>query len=192
MITTKLASAESELQGILRLQAMNLRRNLDAAEATQEGFLVAEYGLDYLRQMNESQPSVVSLDGDQVVGYALAATQSIREGNPLLSDLFQQIDQLAFQGEPLKGVNYVVVGQVCVAKGYRGVGLVRQIYAYFREAMQDRYRFAITDVARLNRRSLEAHRKTGFQTIHSIEFEGLEWDVLLWDWTDGPQARLLG
>ena len=95
-----------------------------------------------------------------------------------------QIDQLDFEGESLEGVNYIVVGQLCVAKGYRGIGLVSQLYGRFREAMRDRYRYAITDVARANRRSLEVHRKTGFQVIHSISFDGLEWDVLLWDWAD--------
>ncbi len=45
------------------------------------------------------------------------------------------------------------------------------------------YRYAITDVAKANRRSLQAHRKIGFQSIHSINFDGLEWEVVLWDWT---------
>lgn len=188
MISVKLAGNDSELEGILALQRLNLRRNLAATEAAREGFLTAEYTLEYLRKMNQEEPSVIAVAEDQVVGYALAATQPIREGNPLLADLFRQIDLLHFNGEPLRQTNYVVVGQLCVAKAFRGIGLVRRLYGQFRHSMQTRFRYAITDVARDNRRSLEAHRRTGFQTIHSITFEGLQWEVVLWDWTDPASA----
>ena len=183
MIITKLAGQPSELAGILALQTMNLRKNLSETEAAQQGFLIAEYGPDYLSLMNQSQPSVIALDGDRVVGYALVATQAVRDGHPLLADLFHQIDQLHFKGEPLKGANYVVVAQLCVAKEYRGIGLVGRLYGHFRDSLQTHYRYTVTDIAKPNQRSLQAHLKTGFQVIHSINFEGLEWNVVLWDWT---------
>lgn len=189
MVVTKLADREEELKGILDLQSANLRRNLDEESAAQEGFLTAEYDLDYLRRMNDCERSAIAVDGQRVVGYALAATQSIRHGNPLLADLFQQIDQLQYQGENLRELPYVVVGQLCVAKGYRGIGLVKRLYHCFRRSLQGRYRYAVTDVARLNQRSLQAHRKVGFRTIHSILFNGLEWEVILWDWRDPDAER---
>jgi len=185
MITTKLASQESELQGIQRLQSNNLRKHLSDAEAADQGFLIAEYSVDYLREMNRHRPSVIAVDGDQVVGYVLAATQEIREGHPLLADLFRQIDQLRYDNQPLRDAEYVVVGQVCVDKDYRGLGLVPQMYRLFRESLQNSYRYAVTDIAKTNPRSLQAHGKIGFQVIHSINFEGLEWDIVLWDWTPG-------
>ncbi len=69
-----------------------------------------------------------------------------------------------------------------MAKEYRGLGLVDRLYGHFRESLQGRYRCAVTDVARANQRSLKAHLKVGFQVIHAIEFDGLEWDIVLWDW----------
>ena len=185
MIITRLANRESQMDGIRSLQSSNLRKNLSEAEAADQGFLIAEYDPDYLRRMNASQPPVVALDEDRVIGYALAATHAVRDGHPLLADLFLQINQLQFRGEPLKGVNYVVVAQLCVARNYRGIGLVNQLYKCFRESLQGHYRHAITDVARANRRSLNAHLKTGFQRIHEISYDALEWDVLLWDWSEG-------
>ena len=73
--------------------------------------------------------------------------------------------------------------QVWVAKEYRGIGLVGRLYGHFRESLQTHYRYTVTDIAKPNQRSLQAHLKTGFQVIHSINFEGLEWNVVLWDWT---------
>ncbi len=183
MITTKLVKSDSELSGILALQAANLRRNLLPAEAEKYGFLTAEYTLDFLRRMHQSQPSIVAVDGKRVVGYALAATQDVCGGHPLLAGLHEEIDRLQFDGRCLKGSNYIVVGQLCVAKGYRGIGLVDKLYQGFREAMQECFSCAVTDIARANRRSLRAHQKTGFQIIHALEFDGLEWDVVLWDWS---------
>jgi hypothetical protein len=29
---------------------------------------------------------------------------------------------------------------------------------------------------------LKAHKKTGFQVIDELSFEGIGWDIVLWDW----------
>ena len=191
MIRTKLASSESELTGIRLLQSQNLRRNLSATEAAEQGFLIAEYTQEYLRSMNAHRPAVIALDGDQVVGYALAAAKSVREGHPFLSALFDEIDRLHFGQEPLTDIDYVVVGQLCISKAYRSQGLVQKLYGLFRESLQPHHRYAITDIARANTRSLQAHRRTGFQVIHSLDYGGQTWDVVLWDWAT-PAAGAKG
>jgi ribosomal protein S18 acetylase RimI-like enzyme len=171
------------LEGILQLQQANLRKHLQDTEAAQQGFLIAEYTLEFLGQMHASHPSIVALDGERVVGYALVVTQSVKDGHPLLADLCSKIDELEYEQQSLRTVNYVVVGQLCIDKDYRGLGLVQQLYGLFRQSLQSKYRYAITDIAQANTRSLQAHLKTGFKVIHSIEFEGLRWDVVLWDWS---------
>ena len=186
MIQTKLVDTESELDAILALQRRNLRKHLTDAEAEDQGFLIAEYTPECLRRMNATAPSVIAVDRDRVVGYALAATREARHGHPLLDDLFGQIDRLTFAGQRLADVPYVVVGQLCVDRNHRGQGLVPRLYARFRESLQGRYQFGVTDIARANRRSLQAHRKVGFQVIGSLGYDGLEWDVVLWDWTPPP------
>lgn len=188
MIRIKRADNEAELRGILALQARNLRADLDEVEAAEEGFLIARHHPAALQRMNESQPSIIALNNEEVVGYVLPATQAVRDEHPLMADLFNKIDLLHHRGEPLRGLDYIVVAQVCVAKGHRGEGLVQRMYERLREALQGRYRYAITDIAKANRRSLQAHLKTGFQVIHLIEYDQLQWDVLLWDWT-GPTGR---
>jgi len=188
MIITKRAGVDSELEGVLQLQGRNLRRNIGDAEAAEQGFLIAEYSLEYLRRLNESRPSIIAVDGDRVVGYALVVTREIGEQDPFLAELFQQIDQREFEGEPLRAAKYVVVGQLCVDRQYRGLGLVQQLYGLFRDSLREHYRYGITEVARANRRSLRAHRKTGFQVIDSFDSGGLEWDLVLWDWTNGKSA----
>ena len=184
MVSIKLAQEVSELEGILALQRRNLKRCLSEAEAEEQGFLIAEYDLDYLRQMQVQRPSVIAVDDGRVVGYALVVTREVRAGLPFISDLFDEIDRISYRGSLLAGTDYVVVGQLCVDKDYRGQGLVDRLYAFFRASLEERYQCGVTDIARANRRSLKAHQKVGFRVIHAIEYDGMTWDVVLWDWSE--------
>jgi L-amino acid N-acyltransferase YncA len=76
----------------------------------------------------------------------------------------------------------VVVGQLCVGKGFRGIGLVDKMYQYYKDCYANEYEYLITDVAQANKRSLKAHKKSGFQVIDELSFEGVGWDIVLWNW----------
>ena len=183
MVAIKLAHEASELEGILALQRRNLRRCLSDAEAAEQGFLIAEYDLPYLRRLQERHPSVIAVDEGRVVGYALVITRESRDGHPFVAALIDEIDRIHHEGIPLAGSDYVVVGQLCVDKNHRGQGLVERLYDGFRRALEAHYRFGVTDIARANRRSLRAHQRVGFQVIHALEHAGMVWDVVLWDWS---------
>ncbi len=181
-ITIRRVSTLQEIIGIKDLQALNLKKNLSAEDALTQGFLTAEYTLEYLQAMHDASPSIIAKDGNQIVGYALVATKSVRNGHDLMADLFNVIDTKYYNGKPLKEVNYVVVGQLCVALGYRGQGLVKLMYDYYRDCYASTYEYLITDVAQANTRSLNAHKKSGFIVIDTLEYGGVGWDIVLWDW----------
>ena len=182
-ISTQLVRQDSELEGILQLQRQNLRQYLTEAEAADQGFLTAEYSLEYLHQMHLLHPSIIAVDGGHLAGYALVIERSVGSGHPLLADLIAEVDRLQYRGRPLRSSAYVVVGQLCVDRNYRGMGMVPQLYQRFRESLQGQYEYAVTDISRANRRSLKAHFNVGFQVIHTFLYEGSEWDIVLWDWT---------
>jgi len=188
MISIKRVTDISELKGIKKLQEENLKKNLTDREAASEGFVTAEYTMEFLEMLHHGAPSVIAKDGDQVVGYALAATQSIREHHELLSDLFSAIDKIEFHRQLLKDSAYVVVGQLCVARNYRGLGLVSRMYQHFKNSLADEFDFCITDVAEDNPRSLKAHIKSGFQVVARLNYGGLAWNIVLWDWKENKQA----
>lgn len=183
MVRIKLAHETSELEGILDLQRRNLKRCLSGTEASEQGFLIAEYDLAYLRRLQAHRPSVVAVDEGRVVGYVLVVTRESREGHPFVAALIDEIDRIDHEGRRLAATDYVVVGQLCVDKDHRGQGLVERLYEEFRRSLEGGYRFAVTDIARANARSLKAHQRVGFRVIHQIEYEGLLWDVVLWDWS---------
>ena len=171
-----------ELIAIKDLQSLNLNKNIDRETALSQGFLTAEYTLEYLKEMHDASPSIIAKDGDKIVGYALVATKEVRNGHDLMADLFNVIDTKTYKGQLLKEVNYVVVGQLCVAEAYRGQGLVKKMYDYYRDCLASEYEYLITDVAQANTRSLNAHKKSGFQVIDTLVYEGIGFDLVLWDW----------
>ena len=132
--------------------------------------------------MNASSSAIIAKDGDKVVGYALVVTKDIRKGHKLIEGLFDAIDACEYNGKLLRDVNYVVVGQLCVAKEYRGQDLVQKLYGHFRDSLSSEFTYLVTDVAKANVRSLKAHKKRGFQVINELTYGGFGWDIVLWDW----------
>jgi ribosomal protein S18 acetylase RimI-like enzyme len=178
----KLVENGYEIAGIKALQNLNLRSNISNEEAASEGFLTASYTMEYLQAMNADAPSVIAKVGEEVVGYAMVTTKALRDGHDLMADLFNTIDRTSYGGRLLCESEYVVVGQLCVAKEFRGLGLVQRLYNHFKDCYADRYEYLVTDVAQANIRSLKAHQKTGFQVIDTLTYGGIGWDIVLWDW----------
>ena len=184
MVELKRVTSIAELEGIRQLQAENLRQNITDEEADSQGFLTAAYSIDFLKEMHQEVPSIVAMDGDKVAGYALVSTKATRNGHDLLSGLFDSIDDCEYNGRLLKDVEYVVVGQLCVGKEYRGQDLVQGLYGHFRDCLQQEFDYLVTDVAQANVRSLKAHKKRGFQVINQLKYGGFGWDIVLWDWNN--------
>ena len=182
MITIKLVTDHFELEGIKKLQQENLKKNLTEEEAGVEGFVTAEYTMEFLERMHYEKPSVIAKDGDYVVGYVLAAVKAIRNEHALLEDLFETIDKIQYHNRLLKDSGYLVVGQLCVSKNYRGLGLVKQMYQHFKKTLSPVFDYCITDVAKDNPRSLKAHLKSGFVVIDELRYGGAGFDIVLWDW----------
>lgn len=181
-LQVKLVTTPEEVISIKALQNLNLRVNISHEEAASEGFLTAAYTMEYLEAMNADAPSVIAKAGDEVVGYAMVTTKALRDGHELMADLFNTIDRTPYKDCLLGEVDYVVVGQLCVAKAFRGMGLVQRMYNHFRDCYAGRYAYLVTDVAQANARSLKAHQKTGFQVIDTLTYGGIGWDIVLWDW----------
>lgn len=182
-LTFSKVESKAELEGILALQSSNLREQLSPAEASTEGFLTVAHTLEILHQMNEQEPHLVVKHDQQVVGYLLAMTREARQFIPLLEPLFLRLDCLLWEGTPLAERPYLVVGQVCIARPWRGQGLVQAAYAHYRQWFAPRYDLAITEIDTRNTRSLAAHAKVGFQELERYrESSEREWSVVIWDW----------
>lgn len=179
---TRLVATREDLQDILTLQRENLREHVSRADAEREGFLTVAHDLDVLARMHALAPSVIAREGDALAGYALVMPLEARDTVPVLAPLFAQFDALTWQGRPLGASRYYVMGQVCVARPFRGQGVFDALYRGHREAYAHRFDFTVTEIATRNTRSMRAHARVGFQVLTTYRDALDEWAVVLWDW----------
>lgn len=179
-IKIKLASTESELIEIKNLQRINLKGNLSVEEKNTQGFLTAEYSLAFLKKINQDSPAVI-LKKEKVVGYALAVSKKMGKFNKLLNHLIIEFDKRKFRDVNLADENYIVVGQLCVDKNFRGMGYVEKMYSLFRKTYRG-YRYCLTAVDLKNKRSRAIHKKCGFVSVGELMLDENPGEIILWDW----------
>ncbi|MFD2571660.1 GNAT family N-acetyltransferase [Spirosoma soli] len=190
MLTITTVQSDADIQGILALQQRNLRKNLPIDVQTDQGFVTVEHNPVVLLRMNQDAPSIIAKDGEIVVGYALTMLPEFRADVPELLPLFDSIDQLHYDGKPLLDYSYYVMGQVCVADGYRGQQLFDRMYEQHRATYSDRYQLLVTDISERNTRSMRAHKRIGFEPLHSFHDPALDetWVVVVWNWQHLPKT----
>ncbi|MBK8699150.1 MAG: GNAT family N-acetyltransferase [Saprospiraceae bacterium] len=172
-----------DLEGILTLQMENLKTNLDLEVKLREGFVTVQHKLEDLQKLQDHAGHVIAREGNKIVGYVLAMTQASRYDIPVLVPMFDLFDRILYKEKPVSTYHYMVVGQVCIAKAYRGQGLFDACYEKYKACFSDTYDFAITEIASNNYRSLAAHRRIGFETLHTyVAPDGQEWQIVIWDW----------
>lgn len=182
MFLPSLTNNIQELQQILRLQEENLVQHIDKTEMQSQGFVTLRHDLKILEQMHKLAPSVIIKDDDRVVAYALTMLLECRRLIPDLESMFSLLDKLNWKGKSLTAHSYYVMGQICIAKQYRGQGLFDELYNHHKKIYQSQFGLFITEISTRNHRSLRAHERVGFKTIHTHQDELDEWAVVGWDW----------
>jgi L-amino acid N-acyltransferase YncA len=177
------ANTQSDLEAILLLQRKNLAQNVSEEEKFDQGFVMVSHQLSDLQNFSKYAPQLILKEEEKVVGYLLAMSKSLRETVPMLKPMFEQIDQITYSGKEIRDSNYLIVGQVCVGKEFRGLGLIDEMFAEYRKIFKEEYDFAITEIVTTNSRSIRAHLRVGFEIIHTFQDEFQEWNIVLWDWT---------
>ncbi|WP_276503678.1 GNAT family N-acetyltransferase [Terrimonas pollutisoli] len=178
-----LATTTKDLQQILDLQRQNLINHIDESEIKSQGFVTLQHSLKTLEQMNDLAPSVIIKDDSKIVGYALTMLKECRQIIPDLEPMFQLFDSLTWNNRPLNSYSFYVMGQVCIHKDYRGKGLFEQLYLHHKKIYSSKFELFLTEIATRNHRSLRAHEKVGFKTIHTHRDNLDEWAVVGWDWS---------
>jgi hypothetical protein len=183
MITYTTAKTDNELQQILALQKQNLAAGLSKEQIDSQGFVTVSHSFEDLKKMNDIEAHVIAKDNDRVIAYLLAMTAHSRYDIPVLMPMFEMFEQVEYENRKIADQRYIVVGQVCVAEDYRGQGIFDACYAAYRNCFKEKYDFAITEIALRNQRSINAHKRVGFESIHEYAApDGEKWSIVVWDW----------
>lgn len=165
------------LPAILRLQRENLPEALSPEEKAQQGFVSVRHTLELLQQMHALAPSLVAVSDGELAGYALTMPVECRRLVPMLDPMFASFERA------LAGKRFYVMGQVCVAKPFRGQGVFDALYRGHAREYGAKYDCIATEIALGNTRSIRAHQRIGFvEVARQRDFAG-EWSLVAWDFT---------
>lgn len=175
---------ESELVQVHKLLEENLKQNLSYQERKQQGFITINYSLNSLIKLNKITPTIVATNGSKVIGYALSANRKCKGLDRFLDMLIAEIDRTFYNKDLLCKSDYLVVGQLCVAKAYRRRGISQKIYQEFKQEFHQTHPYCLTGVDTLNKGSIESHKKCGFRVLKQLKCCGLNsiGYLLIWDW----------
>jgi ribosomal protein S18 acetylase RimI-like enzyme len=181
-ITIKLAETDEELNQILVLQTQNHFQDLSVHERNANGFVTVKHNLPLLKKMNDHAGQIIAVANGNLVGYALVMLKEFNSWIPVLTPMFEMFEKLSFDRKPLSNYAYYVMGQICIAESFRGQGIFERLYQKHKEVYSAKFELCLTEVSVRNARSMKAHEKIGFKTIHSFEDKTDTWNILLWDW----------
>ncbi len=183
MIQYSTAQSVHELQQILTLQKANLPDHLSETEINSQGFVTVSHDFDLLAEMNSKKSHIIAKSNDEVIGYALVMLETFKNHIPVLVPMFDQIKAINYKGHPMAEIDFFIMGQVCIAKPFRGQGVFKGLFEKMKIEMSPYYQMIVTEVAIRNPRSLKAHANVGFKTIKEYQAEdGEEWAIIAWDW----------
>jgi predicted GNAT superfamily acetyltransferase len=172
MVQFKRADSKYELEQILQLQKANLPTVVPSEIQKKEGFVTVEHSMDLLGRMNDACPHFIVKSGDKVVGYALSMHPKFGNEIEVLRPMFSEINK------HYKGTDFIVMGQICIAKDFRRKGLFRRLYMEMLRGIQPEFSVIITEVDSENSRSMNAHYKIGFQTITTYKSDNHDWVLM--------------
>lgn len=177
------SKSKKDLSGIIELQKNNLAVNLTTDEILSQGFVTVIHSLEDLQHMNAIEQHIICKDDEIVVAYLLAMTPQSQKDIPVLIPMFELFKTVLHKGKAVSLYNYIVVGQVCVDKAYRGQGILDKCYEAYKKQFERKYDFAVTEIATRNLRSIKAHQRIGFTEVHQYTSpDNEEWSIVIWQW----------
>ena len=179
--TFKNASTKQDFEQILELQRQNLYTLISKEDQEKQGFVFAEHTIELLETLAIDLPQVIAIHHGKVIGYNLSMSASMKEVLPSITPMFHAFETCNFNNKPLKDFRYIVGGQVCVDKDFRGHGLLGQLYCETKRLVSRDYEACVTEISVRNSISLKAHQKLGFEVIGTYH-DGIEqWNIVAWD-----------
>jgi hypothetical protein len=157
---------------ILNLQSANYVANLSVHEREQ-GFLSAQFSPEQTAQIAKDVGTIVAVIDDQIVGFVCAFRNEFETGSPVIAKMLESYDRMIFEGRTLNSFRSYIYGPVCIAREYRGQGLLRGLYEAQKKDLAGQFEIGVAFVSRSNPHSLAAHVKgLGMSEVGNFECQG--------------------
>lgn len=175
------AQTDNDLRQILELQAQNHKSQVSEDVKREQGFVTVRHSWEQIALLHHTTPQIIAKDGDRVAAYALAMLPALGESIPDLQPMFSLFTQIPWRGGTLSDSRHYAMGQICVAEEYREQGAFDGLYQKHRELYSPDFDLLVTEVSTNNTRSMRAHERVGFRTIHVHQDPVDTWNVIAWE-----------
>ena len=164
---------------IIRLQAADYIDNL-TEEQRKQGFLSAKFTLDQIAAIGADLGiAVVTHDGQEVAGCLCAFRREFDHDSPVVGKMLESYDQARFEGKPLSVFNSYIYGPVCIAREYRGRGLLHGLYDFQKKDLAGQFEIGVALVSHDNPHSMMAHiAGLGMTEVGDFEANGKKFAML--------------
>jgi hypothetical protein len=178
MIRTAL---ESDISGILDLQAQNLYVNLAPTELG-DGFVTTPFTPELLQQLLHQTGVFVADREDKIVAYLLAGDWEFFSQWEIFIVMLDRLPHLKFKGRSMPVEQSFQYGPICLDRSVRGTTVFPDIFAYMRSSFAPKFPIGITFINKLNQRSFAAHtRKLDLEIIDEFELNNNSFYTLAFD-----------
>ena len=131
MIEYKSTSSSQEIEEIVQLQQDNLFEHLSKQQRQTQGFVTVKHSVEQLTTWHQIKAHTIAVSEGRVVGYALSMLRDYRKQVPVLVPMFDQIDR-----NIKPDIDYIVMGQICIHKDFRGKGVFRGLYEKMKASLE--------------------------------------------------------
>lgn len=175
---------ESDIDGILKLQSLNLYTNLSAAER-KEGFVTTPFSVEQIEVLLSQTGVFVAEKQGILVGYVFAGSWDFYSQWAIFPHMVARFPHINYQGTQITTSNTFQYGPICIDRALRGSGMFPQLFEIMRSSFAARLPIGVTFINKANPRSLVAHtRKLNLEIVDEFEFNSNSYYILGF-WTRG-------
>ncbi len=168
VITRK--GTQADIPGILILQDQNLYGKMTAAER-ENGFVTTPFTPEQIEAIIEQGGLFIAEDKGVIIAYVFAGTWTYFKQWEIFKLMVSRFPLLQFNGQKITVENSFQYGPVCIAKAYRGQGVLQMIFEEMRQELVQRFPIGITFINKVNAISTKAHtQKLGWVIIDEFQF----------------------
>ena len=173
---------KSDIPGILELQDQNLYGKMTEAERA-NGFVTTPFVPEQIEAIIEQDGLFVAEENGIIIAYVFAGTWAYFQQWEIFELMVSRFPILQFKGQKITVENSFQYGPVCIAKAYRGQGVLQMIFEEMRQELVQRFPISITFINKVNVISTKAHtKKLGWVIIDEFQFNnnlyiGLAFDM---------------
>jgi hypothetical protein len=171
----------NDIDGIAALQELYLVSNL-SEEEKESGFVTTRFTREQLTEIIGQEGLFIAKDDNNIIAYIFGGSWNFFNQWPIFSHMTSLFPNLTFVDFDITTTNSFQYGPICIAKEYRGMGLIKLFFEFMRIHMVKKYPLSLTFINKTNIPSTKAHtEKLKWSIISDFQFNNNSYFILAYD-----------